>query len=118
MIVTLPAFALNCLASKLSCPLGFAVSLSALVARAAGDEGGAGVPVVAFGVVFGADAAGVDAAGVEAAGVDAAGVDAAGVDGCSPPPELGDAAPLAVPAFAAVPDVITAVETAPRTSTA
>jgi hypothetical protein len=66
-IVTLPAFALSCLALKLSCPPGLAASFS-VGAFAAGEEGGIGVPVVAFG-----DVAGVEAVGVEEAGVDPVG---------------------------------------------
>ncbi len=90
-----------------------------VVAAAAGEDGGAGVPVVALGdlpdlpdlVVLG-----VGAVGVEAVGVDVSG---AGAGALVPPAvAVGCAVELVcAPAFASPPEVITAVDVAPITST-
>jgi hypothetical protein len=114
-IVNLPLFALSCFVLKLSCPAGFAASFSVL-ACAAGDEGGIGVPVVAFGEVAGVEAVGVEDAGDEVAGVEAVGVEEPGVDSAAV--DVPVEAPLSAPAFSVGPDVITAVDTAASTSTA
>ena len=51
-IETVPALACSFFVSKASCPPGSAASASFVGFPAAGDEGGAGVPVVAVGCVF------------------------------------------------------------------
>lgn len=53
-IVTRPAFAVNCLVLYSSSPPGFAASATALDGAAAGEEDGAGLPVVAVGCAAGA----------------------------------------------------------------